>query len=197
IRDNEVSRWMADQAKALQVNLDPRASVLLAEHIGADLNRLEKAMDRLKLVAGENTVTVDLVQEHIGISKDFNIFELQKAIGAKNYSRAIYIANYFANNEKEHHLIPITYGLYRYFTQLIKYHRAKNTTDPKSIARKIGINPYFLADYQNAAMNYPRNKLMEVMEILHNVDLKIKGLGNASAKHEELMKEMVARILRV
>ena len=197
IRDNEISRWISDQAKALKLELEPRASVLLAEHIGADLNSLEKALDRLQLVSEGQPIGVDMIQEQIGISKDFNIFELQKAIGSKNYSRAIYISNYFANNEKDHHIIPITYGLCRYFTQLIKYHRAKNTTDAKNIARIIGINPYFIGDYQRAALNYPKNKLMQIMEILHDIDLKIKGLGNSSAKHKELMNEMVARILRV
>jgi len=197
IRDNEVSQWIRNQAQSLKVDIEPKANALLAEHIGADLNGLEKALDRLKLVAEGLPITVDLIQEHIGISKDFNIFELQKAIGSKNHSRAIYIANYFANNEKEHHLIPITYGLYRYFTQLIKYHRAKDSTDDKNIARIIGVNPYFIGDYQKAAINYPKNKLMQVMEILHEIDLKIKGLGNATARHKELMNEMVSRILRV
>jgi DNA polymerase-3 subunit delta len=196
LRDNEVSSWLNDHCKLLKLDIDPRAVVLLSEHIGADLISLEKALDRLKLVADGQKITSDLIQEHIGISKDFNIFELQKAIGFKDNTRAIYIANYFANNEKEHHLIPVTYGLYRYFTQLIRYHRADNHTDQQKLARTLGVNPYFVKDYKQAAANYPRVTLMKVMEILHDIDLKMKGLGNSSARHKELMNEMVARILR-
>jgi DNA polymerase-3 subunit delta len=170
--------------------------VLLSEHIGADLIELDKALQRLKLVAEGAQITPELIEEHIGISKDFNIFELQKAIGFRDESRALYIANYFANNEKEHHIIPVTYGLYRYFTQLIRYHRAPNHADPQSLAKAMGVNPYFVKEYRKAAGNYPRQKLMSVMEILHDIDLKTKGMGNASARHRELMREMVSRILR-
>jgi DNA polymerase-3 subunit delta len=197
IRDNEVPRWITEHSKSLGLHLDQQSVMLLSEHIGADLISLEKALDRLKLVAGEETITPDLIQNHVGISKDFNVFELQKAIGLKDHARAIYISNYFANNEKEHHMIPVIYGLYRYFSQLIRYHRAENQTDPQSLARAMGVNPYFVKDYQKAAINYPRAKLMKVMEILHDMDLKIKGVGNSSAKHKELMNEMVARLLRV
>jgi DNA polymerase-3 subunit delta len=197
LRDDQVSSWLNDHCRLLKLDIDPRAIVLLSEHIGADLISLDKALQRLKLVAGGEKITPDLIQEHIGISKDFNIFELQKAIGLRDNARAIYIANYFANNEKEHHLIPVTYGLYRYFTQLIRYHRAENHADPQKLARAMGVNPYFVKDYRQAAVNYPRVKLMKVMEILHDIDLKMKGLGNSTARHKELMNEMVARILRV
>lgn len=196
MRDDQVITWLSEQCKLLKLEIDARAIALLGEHIGADLISLEKALNRLKLVAEGQKITADLIQEHIGISKDFNIFELQKAIGFKDHARAVYIANYFANNEKEHHIIPITYGLYRYFTQLIRYHRAENHADPQSLARSMGVNPYFVKDYKQAAANYPRAKLMKVMEILHDIDLKIKGIGNSSARHKELMNEMVARILR-
>ncbi len=197
LRDHEVSHWLSEHCKNLNISIDQRAIVLLSEHIGSDLQRLDKVLDRLVLVAEGNTVTIDMIQEHVGISKDFNIFELQKAIGNKDYPRAMYIANYFANNEKEHHIIPITYGLYRYFAQLIRYHRAPDHTDPQKIAAAMGVSPYFVKEYRKAAANYPRTKLMDVMEILHDIDLKTKGIGNASAKHKELMNEMVARILRV
>ena len=196
LRDYEVSSWLNEHCKLLNLDIDPRAVLLLSEQIGADLIGLDKALERLKLVAEGEKITVDLIQEHIGISKDFNIFELQKAIGFKDNARAIYIANYFANNEKEHHLIPVTYGLYRYFTQLIRYHRAGNHTDPQRLAQTMGLNSYIVKDLKRAAVNYPRTKLMKVMEILHDIDLKMKGLGNTSARHKELMNEMVARILR-
>jgi len=196
LRDNDVPHWLSEHCKILNLDIDPRSIVLLSEHIGADLVALDKALQRLKMVAEGQSITVDLIQEHIGISKDFNIFELQKAIGHRDDARAMYIANYFANNEKEHHLIPVTYGLYRYFTQLIRYHRAPDHADPQSLAKAIGTNPYFVKDYRKAAANFPRTKLMKVMEILHDIDLKLKGIGNTSARHKELMREMVARILR-
>ena len=196
LRDNEVTHWLNDHCKIIGLDIDPRAMVLLSEHIGADLVALDKALDRLKMLSEGEKITPDLIQKHIGISKDFNIFELQKAVGFRDDARALYIANYFSNNEKEHHIIPVTYALYRYFTQLIRYHRAPDHTDPQKLARVIGCNPYFVRDYRKAAANYPRVKLMKVMEILHDIDLKIKGIGNASAKHKHLMVEMVSRILR-
>lgn len=196
LRDSDIPHWLNEHCHILELDIDPRSAVLLSEQIGSDLVGLDKALQRLKLVADGKKITPDLIQEHIGISKDFNIFELQKAIGLKDDARAMYIANYFANNEKEHHIIPVTYGLYRYFSQLIRYHRAPDHADPQSLAKAIGTNPYFVKDYRRAAANFPRTKLMKVMEILHDIDLKIKGIGNASARHKELMIEMIARIIR-
>jgi DNA polymerase-3 subunit delta len=176
--------------------MEPEAVYLLSAHIGADLVKLHKALDRLALMCKGKVSKAD-ISEHIGISKDFNIFELQKAIGQKQDAKALYIANYFANNEKEHHIIPVTSALYRYFAKIVRYHRSTNHGDQKKLAAELGVHPFFIREFKEAAQHYPTSKLLQAMEVLHDIDLKSKGVGNSQAKHAELMRELVARLIRL
>ena len=197
LRDYEIPKWIQEHCLARGQAIDPLATNLLAEYVGNDLGKLVNALEKLEILSepGEK-ITSSMVSEHIGINKDFNVFELQKAIGQRNDSKALYIANYFANNQKDHHIIPVTASLFRYFTKLISYHGIKNPTDQKSVASQLGIHPYFVKEYQGAAKNYSATSLMNAVDIIYDIDLKSKGVNNNSANSGELLKEMVARLLR-
>jgi DNA polymerase-3 subunit delta len=136
------------------------------------------------------------VSKHIGISKDFNIFELQKAIGMRDDRKALLIANYFANNTKEHHIIPVMGGLYSYFRKLIKYHGVQNKANDREVASSLGVPPYFVKEYHQAGANYRQRNILEAIDILHDIDLKSKGVNNTDNDPGSLMREMVARLLR-
>lgn len=196
LRDYEIPKWISAHCESRQIVIDPQATNLLSEYIGTDLGNLINALEKLEILTpkGER-ISVDLVSQHIGISKDFNVFELQKAIGLRDKPKALFIANYFANNQKEHHLIPVLGSLSKYFAKLIKYHGMKNRTDKSSLAKVLGINPYFVREYQSAAMNFSATSLLNAVDILHEIDLKSKGVNNSSTNSGELLKEMVARLL--
>jgi|SRR5690554_5535764 len=198
LRENEVAAWINQYCKSKNLEIDPRAVGMLAENIGNNLGNLVDALDKLIIVVPKGqTISPDDVSKHIGISKDFNIFELQKAIGQRNDYRSLFIANYFANNQKDHHVIPVTGGLYRFFRQLLIYHSLVKSTDKNALASAMGVSPYFLNDYITASRNYGPYQVINVIDILHDIDLKSKGVNITGMDSGVLLKEMVSRILRV
>ncbi len=197
VKPYDVTKWLTAYCKSHKVSIESRALAILAENIGNDIKNLIEAIDKLKILCPEGqSIDADMVWKNIGINKDFNEFELQEAIGARNDVKALTIAKYFAENQKEHNVIKVTIGLYYYFAKLIKYRSLKNPTDNYMIARELGVNPYFVGQYRTAARNYGDASLMRAMDILHDIDLQSKGVSNAGGSHGDLMKEMVARLLR-
>lgn len=198
LRDSDVPKWISSYCASAKLNIEPTAAAMLGEHIGANLGNLVSAFDRLKILVPQGEkITADHISKHIGISKDFNIFELQNALGSRNDYKALLIANHFASRPKDHHVIPVMAGLYRYFLQLLKYHALSRNTDRRSLASAMGINPYFLDGYQRAAANYHPIQVLEIVDVLHDIDLKSKGVNATAGDSGELIKEMVSRILRI
>lgn len=198
IKDYHLTDWIAGYCAEKNIRINHRAAAMLGDHIGNDLGNLVNALDRLEMLKDDNTeISVDDVASNIGISKDFNIFELRNALGERNVYKSLMIANYFANNSKEHHIIPTLYGLYGHFAQLIRYHYAENKSNDKALAASLGVNPFFVKDIRRAAQHYSKASLMEAMSVLHDIDLKSKGVGTTNADSGELMREMVARLVRL
>lgn len=196
--DWEVEKWMHNYCKSKGIQIEDRAVAQLCDHIGNHLGNLINAIDKLEVVCkGDGPITEHAVMENIGISKDFNVFELNKAIGQRNFHKALLIANYFANNQKEHHIIPTLSSVYSYFRKLAMYHEYPNKADNYGLARALGTGPSFVTEYKNAASRYPAHALLAAFEVLHDIDLKSKGVGNASASSGELVTELVGRLMRV
>ncbi|NEN22884.1 DNA polymerase III subunit delta [Cryomorpha ignava] len=197
LKDTMIPSWINSYCASRKIAIEPQAVALLSENIGTNLSNLINALEKLEILVprGEN-ITADSVSKHIGISKDFNIFELQKAIGLRNDYKSLFIANYYANNQKDHHVIMVASGLYRYFTKLITYHSLVKDTDKQSLAKAMGIHPYFMPDYQQAAHNYNSGHIVAILDILYDIDLKSKGVKATGSNSGELVKEMVSRILR-
>lgn len=198
IKDTKVNSWISSYCSAKKMRIDSGAIAILGENIGADLANLVNALDKLQILCPEGeTISPELVAKNIGISRDFNEFELQKALGSRNDRKALMIANYFANNQKNHHLIRVIVSLYYFYSKVIKYHSVPNPADNQTVARTIGINPYFADQYRMAAKNHSLSSLESAIKVLYDMDLKSKGVGNANAKSNELMIEMVSKLLRV
>ncbi len=193
----DVSKWVHKYCLDHKLNIEDRAAAILSDYIGNHIGDLTNALDKLALVCKDaGIISEAAVMENIGISKDFNVFELNKALGERKASRAAMIANYFANNEKEHHVIPTVSMVYYYFRKIATYQDLAKKMDRKAAAQAIGVyNQGQLAEYANAASKYPLRSLVQVFEILHDIDLKSKGVGNAQAGSGELVREMVGRIL--
>ena|SRR5690554_4053642 len=193
-----VTAWINQYCKENRLDINPGAVVMLSENIGSNLSNLIDALDKLRILIPQGqTITEDDISKHVGINKDFNVFEMRKAIGRRDNYRALFIANYFAQNQKEHHVIPITGAIYRFFRQLLSYHSLVRKSEGGNLASALGVNPYFLNDYVTAAAKYSPYQVIEVIDILHDIDLKTKGVNATSSDSGKLVKEMVSRILRV
>ncbi len=193
--ENQVPDWIGTYIKEKNYKVSPKATMLLAEYLGNDLGRIVNELDKLMiLVPAGAEITADHVQDNIGISKDYNIFELQNAIGKKDVLKANRIANYFAANPKDNPFVLTVVNLYGFFSKLLIFHsledKSKNTA-----AAAMGVHPFFVGDYERAARNYSPGKLKSIFSGLREYDLKSKGVGNVSADEGELLKELLFKIL--
>lgn len=193
--DNQVPEWINNYVKEKKYTISPKASFLIAEFLGADLGKIANEINKLliSLPAGKE-ITPELVQDNIGISKDFNVFELQDALAKKDILKANRIINHFAANEKENPAPLVLASLYGYFSKILKYHFLADKSK-FAAAGALGVNPFFVEGYARAAANYNSAKLKQVFSYLKECDLKSKGVNNSSATYGELLKEMVFKIL--
>ncbi|MDP1801150.1 MAG: DNA polymerase III subunit delta [Bacteroidota bacterium] len=193
--DNQVPEWINNYVKDSGYSIAPKASFLLSEFLGNDLSKITNEINKLviSLPKGKE-ITADLVQDNIGISKDFNVFELQDALAKKDVLKANQIINYFAFNEKEHPAVMVLSSLYGYFSKILKYHFLPDKSK-FAAAGALGVNPYFVDGYAKAALNYNTGKLKNIFAYLKECDLKAKGVDNPSIENGELLKELVFKIL--
>jgi DNA polymerase-3 subunit delta len=194
IYDNKVPAWIEDFVKAKGHHINPKASALLAEYLGNDLSKVANELEKLMLnVPQAQEINTKEVQDNIGISKEYNVFELQNALTRRDVYKANQIVNYFEANPKANPIVLVMGNLAGYFTKILKYHYV---TDKSQAARELGVNHYFLKDYELAARNYNLGKTFEVISLLREYDLKSKGVdATGHTEHGELMKELVFKIM--
>ena len=195
IYDNKVPDWINNYLKGKDYTVGPQASALLTEYLGTNLSKISNELDKLMInLPPKSEITVDHIQTNIGISKDYNVFELQTAIGKKEILKANKIINYFASNEKEHPLVVSVSSLYSYFCKLLTYQFLTDKSKT-NVASSLGVHPFFVGDYERSAKNYSVNKLKSIFAYLREYDLKSKGVDRGSATEGELLKELVFKIL--
>ncbi|MEJ1221783.1 DNA polymerase III subunit delta [Sediminicola sp. 1XM1-17] len=193
--DNQVSDWIRMVLQGKGYTISPKASILLVEYLGTDLSKINNELEKLQLVIPKNVeITPAAIEEHIGISKDFNNFELKKAIGERDIVRATRIIHYFAQNPKDNPFVVTVTLLHTFFSQLLQYHGLSDHSS-KNVASTLGINPYFVKEYQTAARNYPMKKVSQVIGYLREMDLKGKGVGGANLSQADLLKELLVKII--
>jgi DNA polymerase III subunit delta len=193
--ENQVPDWIVNYLAKRKVSISLPAAQLMTENLGNDLSRISNELDKLLLSLPDDSrkISPELIERNIGISKDYNNFELQKALGTNNFYRANLIIQHFAKNPKEHPFVLITNSLYAYFSKLIVY-QALPDKNPNDAASALGINRYFLKDYQDAAPNFPMRRLVAIISILREYDMKSKGVDSSGIDQHELMKELVSKI---
>jgi len=177
------------------LKIDDGAIMMLSENIGNNLQRLANEIEKLKLnVKGDQMVDSMMVQRYVGISKEYNIFELQKALSSMNKMKAQKIANYFAANPGNNPLVLTIYSLFSYFSKLLLIHHADNNNE-KALASLIGVNPFFVKEYIMAARNYPVSKVAQNIKHLHEADMQSKGIGFATKKEGPVLTELVYKLM--
>jgi DNA polymerase-3 subunit delta len=194
--DNQVPAWIEKYIKEKNHKADERAITMLADYLGNDLSKISNEIDKILInLKDEQAISTNDIHNQIGISKEYNVFELQHALGEKNILKANRIINYFAANPKSNPFVLIIGNLFAFFNKLIVYQFAADKT-PKGIATALGINPFFVKDYDRAAKNYSIQKLENIISILREYDLKSKGVNSTDKTTDgDLLKELIFKIL--
>ena len=188
--DNVLPTWLKRVVAGKNLNIEPKAVAILIEFLGNDLSKIANEIDKLAMIlpAG-STITPESIETNIGFSKDFNIFELQKAIGKKNIVKSYKIAFYFHENPKDHNIIAVTAILFGFFSKLLQYHGLKDKS-PSNVAGTLKISPYHMDDYDVALKNYPMKKVSQIVAALRDLDVKSKGVGG-TFNDRELYKTLL------
>ncbi|WP_276166640.1 DNA polymerase III subunit delta [Zobellia alginiliquefaciens] len=193
--ENQVSDWIRKNLQGRGYSISHKAAILLTEFLGTDLSRINNEIEKLQLVLPQKSeITPTDIEAHIGISKDYNNFELKKAIGERNVLKATRIINYFAQNPKDNPFVLTVTLLHTFFSQLLQYHGLKDHS-AKSVASALRINPYFVGEFQTAARNYPMRKVSGIISALREMDLKGKGVGANVNSQADLLKELLVKII--
>src|SRR5690606_1531405 len=193
--ENQVADWIRITMAGKNYQISPKSCVMLVEFLGTDLSKISNELDKLTLVVPASTeITPELVEKHIGISKDFNNFELKKAIGERDVKKASRIIDYFSQNPKDNPFVVTITLLNTFFTQLLQYH-GLNDRSSGNVAKVLGVSPYFVNEYAIAAKNYPMKRVSGIISSLRNLDLKGKGVGASNMSQSDLLKELLAEII--
>ncbi len=193
--DNQIPDWVNNYLKTKNYKIAPQAAALIADYLGNDLSKISNELDKLLINIKPGTeINTTHVQDNIGISKDYNIFELQDALSKKDVLKSNRIVNYFAANPKDNPLVLSVSSLYSYFSKILLYHFTPDK-NKFNVAKVLGVNPYFVEGYERAARNYPTARLKSIFASLRECDLRSKGIDNPSINDGELLKELVFKIL--
>ncbi len=193
--DNKIPDWIRNYLRKRDYTISHTACALLADYLGTDLSKISNELGKLIInVPQKAEINVDHIERNIGISKDFNVFELQKALGSRNIYKSNQIINYFAANQKDNPLVKVNIILYQYFSKILVYHTLRDKSQ-NNAASALSVHPFFVRDYQAAASNFSPAKTKKAIALLREYDLKAKGVDNATISDGELMKEMIFKIL--
>ena len=193
--DNQIGRWITDYLRNQNIAIEPNAAEIMAAHLGTKLSAIVMELDKLKVAVGETKkITAADVERHVGISKDFNVFELQNAIGARDVYRSALIAKHMGAMAK-HSIIPDIAVLYGFFTKVMILHSMRGASNAE-LASALKVNPFFVKDYQLAARNYTLTQCASVISILRKYDAYSKGIDAPPVDDADLLNEMVFSIIR-
>lgn len=193
--ENQVTPWITNAIKEAGYKANHKAVQMLSEFLGTNLGKINNELKKLFLIIPkEQEITPELIEENIGISKDFNNFELAKAVGFKDVVKAQRIAQYFVQNPKANPIILTISSLHGYFVKLLKYHGLPQK-DKTTVAKTLGVHPFFVQEYATAATNYPMKQVSAAIASLREVDVKSKGVGASSFASKDLLKELLVKIM--
>lgn len=193
--ENQIAGWIQKTLKSRDYSISPIAAQMLVEFLGMDLSKIDNELQKLQLIVPKGSlITPELIEENIGISKDFNNFEFRKAIGMRDVLKAHRIVNYFAQNSKDNPMVVTVSLLFGYFSQILQYHGLTDKSKG-NVAKMLKVNPYFVSDFVVGAGNYPMKKVSQIISLLREADMKGKGVGAANVPQGDLLKELVVKIM--
>ncbi len=192
--ENQVGQWINRVLQGRGYTIEPKANAMLVAFLGNDLSRIANELTKLEIIIPKGTViTPNHIEENIGFSKDFNIFEFRKAIGDKNQVKAYQIAEYFAQNPKDNPMVLVNGQVFSFFSAILLYQGLKDKS-PNNVAKVLKVHPFFVNDYIGAAKNFPMRKVSSIVAKLRDIDVKSKGVGAYNMATSDLFKEMLITI---
>ncbi|MFC2086740.1 DNA polymerase III subunit delta [Bacteroidota bacterium] len=193
--DDKIPDWIRDYVKSAGYEIDLNSTMIMTEYLGNDLIKISNEIDKLLICLPEESrkITPEQVESNIGISKDFNNFELQKALIQRNKFKSYQIADYFSKNQKNNPFALTIISLFSFFSKLMLYSTLKISNN-KEIASKLKIHPFFVSDYQRGSKVFEKKKIVQIISLLREYDLKSKGVNNVSTSNGELLKELLYKI---
>ncbi len=196
--DNKIPDWIQSQLRQMSYKIQPQETALLAEYLGNDLSKISKELEKLTInIKKGGTITPELIEENIGISKDYNVFALTRALGERNIEQANKIISYFSNDQKNHSIHGIIPVLHQFFFKSLVSYQVKDN-NRNSRAARLGVPPGLLGQYDMCANNYKPMQLAAIIRYLNEADLKAKGMyATASLSEKEILKELIFNILHV
>jgi DNA polymerase-3 subunit delta len=196
LRDYEMGPWISRYVKDKNVVIDDKAIVMLTEYLGTDLSKVANEVDKLLLTmpAGANRITPEHIEKNIGISKDYNVFELQAALINRDVLRANRIIRYFSDNKKANPMVMVLAQLFNFFSNLMMYHYLPDKSQG-AVATELKINPYFVKDYEKAAKAFGAWRTMNIITWIRETDARGKGIESNGVEDGELLKELIFKIL--
>lgn len=193
--DDKVAPWANTYVVDRGWRIHPQAAAMMAEYLGTDLSKVANELEKLMLnVPKGQEITVNDIERNIGISKDFNVFELTTALAKRDAARVFRIVDYFGANPRTNPMPVILGAMGGYFTKVLKYHYLADRS-PQAVARELGVHPFFTREYDVAARTYSRRKTFDIIAHLRECDLKSKGLNAVNVEQGDLLKELVYKIL--
>ncbi len=194
--DDKIPGWITQHLEEQNIKIEPKASIMLTDFLGNDLSKIHNELGKLiiTLTGDSRTITALHVEKFIGISREYNNYELQHALAKKNVLQANRIINYFGDNQKNNPMVVTLSSLYFFFSKLLLLHSLKDRSE-YSVAAALKIRPYFVREYETAARYYSSGKVVKIISLLREYDLKLKGFGNPSVPQGELLKELIFKIL--
>jgi DNA polymerase-3 subunit delta len=196
LRDYKIPDWITAKVSESGLKIQPKNTMLLAEFLGTDISKIDNELNKLKLILPKGSeITTEAIEKNIGISKDYNIFELQSALAKKDVLKSNLIAIYFAQNPKKNPFVLSISSLFNYFSKVLQMHFSKNKGNDNALAGELKVHPFFVKEYKLATQNYSAKKLIKIVSYLREYDLKSKGVDNSTTDDGELLKELIFKIL--
>jgi len=192
--ENKIPEWIKGYLRTKDYTIGNKASAMLTEFLGTDLSKIAGELNKLCILAPKGTeINAKLVEENIGISKDYNNFELQNAVMNKEVLKANRIVKYFEANPRNNPIVVTLSVLYSLFSKVLIFHSLKDK-NPQAVAKSLGVNPYFVKDYQKAAQTYNLKAAVGALDLLREADMKSKGYNNPSTSQADLLKELIYKL---
>ena len=190
--DNQVVQWIGDRLQAAQFKIDEKTLQILFEALGNDLSKIEKQIGKLKIILEDHSqITPELIEQNVGFSKDYNNFELYKAVGKRDFLQCSKIVKYMAENPKNHPLVLTIFGLYNFFRRVLLYH---SLGDKSKAASLLGVSPYFIKDYEYACKKFNLKQVKKAITLTLEADLKSKGVGVKSANQYYILQDLLVKV---
>ncbi|MFA5620734.1 MAG: DNA polymerase III subunit delta [Weeksellaceae bacterium] len=195
VYDNQIPAFIDGICKESGLTIDTKSKYMLTEFLGTDLGRIYNELQKLKIIVKDGNISPEIIERNIGISKDYNNFELQNAIETRNAEKAFRISKYFGQNPNQNPLVVTLAVLFRLFSNLIIYHTLSDKT-AQNVAKELGVSPYFVKTYQQAASHYPLKKTTRIISLLRDADVKSKGVGaTGNITQKEILDELIFKIM--